>query len=73
MFLSALQEKDIINTVDGKKIGSIIDAEVDNNGLIKTLVVQNRRFLFLIGKKNEIKWDTIEKIGKDVILVRHDN
>lgn len=73
MFLSSLQEKVIINTIDGKKIGVIIDAEVDDLGGIKTLVVQNRKFLFFLGKKNEIKWDNIEKIGKDVILVKYDN
>lgn len=73
MFLSALQEKDIINTVDGKKIGTIIDAEVDEKGGVKKLIVQNRRFLFLFGKKHEINWESIEKIGKDVILVKFDN
>lgn len=73
MYLSALQEKDIINTVDGKKIGVIIDAEVGENGEIKLLIVQNRKFLFFLGKKSEIKWSSIEKIGKDVILVRYDN
>ncbi len=73
MFLSSMQEKDIINTFDGKKIGTIIDAEVDENGKVTTLFVQNRKFFFLIGKKHEIKWSSIEKIGKDVILVKFDN
>lgn len=70
MFLSSLQEKDIINTVDGKKVGSIIDAEVDDKGKISKLIVQNRKFLFLFGRKNEINWESIEKIGEDVILVK---
>ena len=73
MFLSSLQEKDIINTMDGKKVGVIIDADVSDSGEIKTLIVQNRKFLFFLGRKNEVKWSAIEKIGKDVILVKFDN
>ena len=73
MFLSALQEKDIINTIDGKKIGVIIDAEVNDKGEITKLIVQNKMFLFFLGKKYEVKWSSIEKIGKDVILVKFDN
>jgi len=72
MFLSELQEKNIINTFDGKVVGSIIDAETDEDGKIKTLIVQNRKFFFLFGKKHEINWSSIEKIGKDVILVKFD-
>lgn len=72
MFLSELQEKNIINTFDGKVIGGIVDAEADENGNIKTLIVQDRKFFFLFGKKHEIKWNSIEKIGKDVILVKFD-
>ena len=34
MKLSDLQEKDVVNINDGRKIGRIIDAEVDISGKI---------------------------------------
>jgi YlmC/YmxH family sporulation protein len=73
MRLSELQEKDIINVSDGKKIGNIIDICVDENGNMDSLVVENYKFLvskFTSNKEIEIKWNQIEKIGQDVILVR---
>ena len=32
MRLSDLQNKDIVNIIDGKKIGNIVDVTIDNNG-----------------------------------------
>lgn len=69
MLLSSLQEKDVINLVDGKKIGVIIDASVDKNGRIIELSVQKKRFFFFSSSSSLIKWSQIDKIGKDVILV----
>ncbi|MBR3362544.1 MAG: YlmC/YmxH family sporulation protein [Bacilli bacterium] len=69
MLLSSLQEKDVINLVDGKKIGVIIDASVDKNGKIVELSVQRKRFFFFSSSSSLIKWSQIDKIGKDVILV----
>ncbi len=67
--LSDLQAKDVINLVDGKKIGSIIDASVDKTGKIIELSVQRRRFIFFSSAAILIRWGQIDKIGKDVILV----
>lgn len=69
MLLSSLQEKDVINLFDGKKIGIIIDASVDKNGKIIELSVQKKRFFFFSSSSTLIKWNQIDKIGKDVILV----
>lgn len=69
MLLSNLQEKDVINLVDGKKIGIIIDASVDKTGRITELSVQKKRFFIFNTSKTQIKWSQIDKIGKDVILV----
>ncbi len=69
MLLSDLQDKDVINLVDGKKIGLIIDAEVDRNGKIINFYVQKRRFIFFSAGRVLIEWKLIDKIGKDVILV----
>ena len=43
MKLSDLQEKDIVNINDGRKIGRIIDAEVDMMGKINYLVVDEKK------------------------------
>lgn len=69
MMLSSLQNKDIINLVDGRKIGSIIDVNINENGHIEEIAVQKKRFLFFSSGIINIKWKQIDKIGKDVILI----
>ena len=72
MRLSDLQNKTIINLVDGKNIGNIIDLEINEDGSAVGLVVEKHKFListFSSKKEITIKWDQIKKIGEDVILV----
>lgn len=69
MLLSDLQTKDVVNLVDGKKIGIIIDASVDKNGRIIEFYIQKKRFFFFSSSSTTIRWQQIDKIGKDVILV----
>jgi len=76
MRLSDLQNKDIVNISDGKKIGSIIDINIDSSGNMKGLVVEEgHSFPNFFGSKSEIEisWEKIEKIGEDVILVNMSN
>ena len=74
MRLSDLQNKDVVNIVDGKLVGNIIDVQIQaNSGAMETLIVEKSKlFVSLFSNKNEIeiRWDQIEKIGEDVILVR---
>ena len=73
MRLSDLQNKDVVNVMDGKNIGHIIDITIENDGKMNGLIVEKSRFLlsmFTSRNEIEIKWDQIEKIGEDVILVR---
>ncbi len=72
MNLSDLQEKDVVNINDGKKIGNIIDVHIDANGNMRGIMVEKYHFLFsfFTNRIVEIKWNQIEKIGKDVILVK---
>ncbi len=73
MRLSELQNKTVINLVDGKNIGNIIDLSIDERGNTIGLIVEKHRFLisyFTSQKEFSISWDQIEKIGEDVILVR---
>lgn len=74
MRLSDLQSKDIININDGKKIGTIIDVNINEDGKMNSLVVERGRFLSKFSSKSEIeiKWQQVEKVGEDVILVNVD-
>ena len=72
MRLSELQDKDIVNIKDGKKIGNIIDIYIDQQGRSNGIIVEKTKFLvsrFTSTGEIKIKWEQIEKIGEDVILV----
>ncbi len=73
MNLSDLQNKDIINTVDGKKIGNIIDARFNPiNGVIEKLILSPSKSLFSLKNTTiEIGFNKIKKIGEDVILIEY--
>ena len=68
MRLSDLQQKEIINVVDGKRIGSIIDVIVDEKGYIQTLVLEEKRGRKFTHEEYSIPWHQIVKIGDDIIL-----
>lgn len=74
MCLSELQNKDVVNITDGKMIGTIIDARIeDSSGRIIALVIQSKKgvFGFLSNRPElEVFWDQIVKIGEDIILVK---
>lgn len=69
MRLSELQQKEIVNIVDGKRIGMIIDAILDDKGYIKNLVLQEKRLRKLSREEYTISWSNIVKIGDDIILI----
>ena len=74
MRLSDLQNKDVVNIIDGKLVGNIIDIMINSsNGIMESLIIEKSKFFVsLFSNKNEIeiKWNQIEKIGEYVILVR---
>ena len=64
MRLSELQNKTVIN---------IIDLSIDESGKTIGLIVEKHKFIisyFTNKKEFAIKWEQIEKIGEDVILVK---
>lgn len=67
--LSDLQNKDIVNVADGKRVGSIIDVLLDEQGKMISLIVSRSKLHFFNTNEMEIKWNQITKIGEDVILV----
>ena len=69
MRLSDLQHKEIVNIVDGKRVGIIIDVIVDDKGYINTLVLEDRRGRKFSKEEYNILWSQIVKIGDDIILI----
>lgn len=73
MRLSELQHKEVVNIIDGKKMGHIIDTVLDEEGKLECLVVEKHKFIiswFSTHNEIQVKWTQIEKIGDDVILVK---
>lgn len=74
---SDLKLKEVINVVDGKRLGAITDIEIDiETGRLTAIVVPGQgRFLGFFGRNEDviIPWDKINKIGMDVILVEAAN
>ena len=71
MFLSDLQNKDIISVNTGINLGRIVDAEVSNDGRIINFVAEDKKVFRKVFKTNEINFNftDIVKIGTDCILV----
>ncbi|AOZ91666.1 YlmC/YmxH family sporulation protein [Paenibacillus crassostreae] len=76
MKISDFQTKDVINIIDGKRLGQISDLELDlREGRIEAIVVPNYgRLMGLFGGRSDliIPWHQIVKIGSDVVLVKMD-
>ena len=69
MRLSELQLKEIVNVVNGKRIGTIIDVMLDDKGYIKNLVLEEKRGRKFTHEEYNMTWSQIVKIGDDIILV----
>lgn len=72
MYLSELQTKDIVSVLDGRRLGRIIDAEINEEGRIISLIIEAKKGIKnFISNSNDtkIKYEDISKIGADVILV----
>lgn len=70
---SELREREVVNIIDGRRLGLASDLEIDPaTGRILAIVVPGPgKFLWLFGKNIDfvIPWEKIRKIGVDVILV----
>ena len=71
MRVSDLQIKDVVSIVDGRKLGRIVDIELEESGVVKYFVVEPKRFFRFFGTSSEVNvsMKEIKKIGEDVILV----
>jgi len=74
MKISEFQTKDVVNVLDGSRLGQVSDLEINLKlGQIDAIVVPGQgKFFGFFGKENDlvIPWRNIVKIGKDVVLVR---
>lgn len=72
---SELRAKEVVNVTDGRRLGGIMDIDVDlDRGTVVSLVLPGTppRLFGLLGRGDEvvIPWQQVERIGVDVILVR---
>ncbi|WP_202077014.1 YlmC/YmxH family sporulation protein [Caldalkalibacillus salinus] len=74
--ISEFQTKDVVNVMDGSKLGTVSDLEINlKHGRVDAIVCPGPgKFfgLFSSGQDIVIPWNQIVKIGSDVILVRLD-
>lgn len=74
---SELREREVVNILDGRRLGLASDLEIEaETGRIKAIVVPGPgKFLWVFGKSEDfvIPWEKIKKIGVDVILVEAPN
>jgi YlmC/YmxH family sporulation protein len=70
---SDFRQKEVINISDGKRLGFVSDVEIDlESGKVEAVILPGVGKLFgLLGKESEfiIPWDSIKKVGEDIILV----
>ena len=71
MYLSELQNKDIISIKSGVNLGRIVDVEINSEGHILGFVAEEKKLFREVLKNSELNFNfkDIVKIGEDVILV----
>lgn len=75
MNLYQLGGKEIVNLNNGERLGSIAEADIivdERTGKIQSLLMPDGRMQFkLFGERHdiEIPWDSIRKIGNDMIII----
>lgn len=71
MTFTELKQKEVINTCDGAKLGSVCDLELSDDGRILALIVPGPFTLSSMfkGEGVSIPWHCVQMMGEDVILV----
>ncbi len=71
--LTDLQNKEVVNVIDGTRLGFVDDIQMDTekSSIIALVIYGRSRLLGFLGKDNDIviKCDEIELVGEDIILV----
>lgn len=75
MRMDDLRRKDVINILSGSYMGRVSDLEFDpDTAQLRGLIIYGRLRLFgLLGREDDsiIRWEDVEVIGDDSILVRY--
>lgn len=71
---SDFKNKEVINVLDGKRLGYVSDVDINfEKGTVRAIIVPGPSSILNMfsGGKNDyvIPWDSITKIGDDIILV----
>ena len=71
--ISELKQREVISINDGKRLGIVYDVEIDmEKGTIDALVIPGTgRVMGLFSRESDVvvNWESIKKIGTDVILI----
>ena len=71
-----LKQKEVINVSDGARLGFVADIEFDHkSGKVSAIIIPGPGKMFgMFGHDQEyrIKWDDIDQIGDDLIIVNAD-
>lgn len=71
--ISDLRAREVVNVLDGRKLGNIMDIDLDlERGRVLSFVLPGRlRGWSIFSRREEVivPWDKIVRIGRDVILV----
>jgi len=71
--ITDLRRKEVINVRDGLRIGFVSDVEIDLcNAKIVSIIIFGKLKLFgLLGRHEDIiiRWENVDVVGKDTILV----
>jgi len=71
--LCELKNKEVVNICDGRRLGYVLDVEIDLDcGRVISLMIPSEGKVLSLSKCRTVRvlWCDIEKIGDDVILVR---
>lgn len=71
--LDALKDKEVVNICDGRRLGFVVDGQIDIiQGRLISIIVPGECNFLGISKGDDIliPWDCIERIGDDIILVK---
>ncbi len=73
MKASELRQKEVINIKTGKRLGNIIDYDIDlRSGRVTGVSVPVQGKFSILAKNDQdifVAWEKIKKIGDDVILI----
>lgn len=72
IYLSEMQSKDVISIDTGESLGRIVDVLVSEDGTIINFIAESKKIFKRPLKDSTFtfSYENIERIGKDVILVR---